>query len=69
MAEFHGESDEDPAVLKEIGGHWKGLDDFEIETAKWVPWFNEERLHSEFGDLSPAEVEANYNDHNQDRAA
>ena len=69
FALFKTELFRNPAVLKEIGGHWKGLDDLEIETAKWASWFKEERLHSELGDLSPAEVEANYDDHVQVRAA
>ena len=49
-----------PAVLATNGGHWRGLDDLEIATCRWVSWFNEDRLHSELGDLTPAEVEAAY---------
>ena len=45
------------AVLERVGGHWKGLDDLEVETCGWVSWFNEERFHGELGDLTPAEVE------------
>lgn len=60
FALFKTEQFRNPAVLAGIGGHWKGLDDLEIETAKWVAWFNEERIHSELGDLSPSEVEAHY---------
>jgi putative transposase len=56
-------------VLASVGGHWKGLDDLEIETAKWVSWFNEERIHSELDDLSPAEVEKNYADQSRASAA
>ena len=40
------------------GGHWKGLDDLEAATSGWVRWFNEERLHGELADATPAEVEA-----------
>ena len=29
-------------------------------TCAWVSWFNEERLHSELGDATPAEFEADY---------
>jgi putative transposase len=57
---FKTELFRNPAVLASVGGHWKGLDDLEIETCKWVPWFNEERLHGELGDLTPAEVEERY---------
>lgn len=49
-----------PAVLAANGGHWRGLDDLEIATCRWVSWFNEHRLHGELGDLTPAEVEAAY---------
>ena len=47
-----------PAALAANGGHWKGLDDLEIATCGWVAWFNEQRLHSELDDATPAEVEA-----------
>ena len=49
-----------PAALAQNGGPWKGLDDLEIATCAWVSWFNEERLHSELGDQTPAEFEADY---------
>jgi putative transposase len=52
-----------PAVLVENDGPWKGLDDLEIATARWVAWFNDERLHSELGDRTPAEIEAEYYAH------
>jgi len=59
-----------PAVLAAIGGHWKGLDDLEVETCRWVDWFNNERLHGELGDVPPAEFEAaHYRDLNQAEAA
>ena len=54
--ELHG----NPAVLADVGGHWRGLDDLEIATCAWVSWFNDERLHGELDDLTPAEVEAAY---------
>ncbi len=47
-----------PAVLAAHGGHWKGLDDLEIATSGWVAWFNEERLHGELDDATPAETKA-----------
>ncbi len=46
-----------PAALAANGGHWKGLDDLEIATCGWVGWFNEDRLHSELDDATPAEFE------------
>ena len=49
-----------PAVLTVNGGHWKGLDDLEVATCRWVGWFNEDRLHGELNDLTPAEVEEAY---------
>jgi transposase InsO family protein len=47
-----------PAALAANGGHWKGLDDLEVATCRWVGWFNEDRLHGELDDATPAEVEA-----------
>lgn len=47
-----------PAALRTNGGPWRGLDDLELATCRWVSWFNEERLHGELGDLTPAEIEA-----------
>jgi putative transposase len=49
-----------PAALAAAGGHWRGLDDLEIATCGWVQWFNEDRIHGELDDCSPAEVEAAY---------
>lgn len=47
-----------PAALRANGGHWRGLDDLEIATCRWVKWFNEDRLHGELDDATPAEIEA-----------
>jgi len=59
-----------PAVLAGNGGHWRGLDDLEVATCGWVKWFNEDRIHGELDDLTPAEVEAAYyRDHHQADAA
>ena len=55
---FKTELHRNPAILAAYGGHWKGLDDLEVATCGWVGWFNEERLHSELDDCTPAEVEA-----------
>jgi len=69
MGIFKTELHRNPAVLADNGGHWKGLDDLEIATCGWVPWFNEERLHGELGYLTPAEVEEGYRVKNQARVA
>lgn len=45
-------------------GPWRTLDDVEIATLEYVDWFNNRRLHSELGDIPPAEHEANYYRHN-----
>lgn len=41
-------------------GPWKTLDDVEIATLEWVDWFNNTRLHTELGDIPPAEHEQTY---------
>jgi transposase InsO family protein len=60
---FKTELYRNPAVLSSNGGHWKGLDDLELATARWVGWFNDERLHSELAYMTPAEVEAEHYAH------
>ena len=62
---FKTELHRNPAALADNGGPWKGLDDLEIATCAWVSWFNEERLHSELGDATPAEFEADYGQRSQ----
>jgi len=69
MGIFKTELHRNPVVLAENGGHWKGLDDLEIATCKWVPWFNEERLHGELDYRTPLEVEEEYRVKSQTRAA
>ena len=49
-----------PAALAANGGPWRGLDDLEVATCAWVSWFNDERLHSELSDRTPAEVESDH---------
>ncbi len=44
-------------------GPWRTLDDVEIATLEWVDWFNNRRLHTELGDIPPAEHEAAYYRH------
>ncbi len=60
---FKTELHRNPAALARNGGPWRGLDDLEIATSAWVSWFNEERIHGELHDRSPAEVEAAYYRH------
>jgi putative transposase len=57
---FKTELHRNPAVLAANGGHWRGLDDLEIATCGWVSWFNDERIHGELDDLTPAEAEHAY---------
>jgi len=66
---FKTELHRNPAALAANGGPWKGLDDLEIATCAWVSWFNEERLHSELDDHTPAEFEADYRHRSQTDAA
>ncbi|MDQ3030655.1 MAG: IS3 family transposase, partial [Actinomycetota bacterium] len=37
---------------------WKTKAQLELAIVRWVGWFNHDRLHSELGDLPPAEFEA-----------
>jgi putative transposase len=69
MGLFKTELHRNPAALAANGGPWRGLDDLEIATCAWVSWFNEERLHSELGDHTPAEFEADYRQRSQTNAA
>jgi putative transposase len=67
---FKAELHRNPAALAANGGPWRGLDDLEVATCGWVAWFNQDRLHSELGDLTPVEVEAaHYRDHPHAHAA
>ncbi len=60
IALFKTELHRNPAALAANGGPWRGLDGLESATCGWVSWFNDERLHSELDDATPAEVEAGY---------
>jgi putative transposase len=39
---------------------WKTMEEVEMETLKWVDWFNHRRLLEPIGNIPPAEVEENY---------
>jgi len=64
---FKTELHRNGAALARNGGPWRGLDDLEIATCGWVSWFNDERIHGELHDHSPAEVEERHqNEHTCD---
>ena len=66
---FKTELHRNPAAINANGGPWRGLDDLEIATCGWVGWFNDDRIHGELDDLTPADVEAAYHDSSQPTAA
>ena len=41
-------------------GPWRNVEHVELATLAYVDWFNQRRLHSELGNIPPAEHEANY---------
>ena len=41
-------------------GPWRHAEHVELATLSYVDWFNNRRLHSELGDIPPAEFEHNY---------
>jgi len=41
-------------------GPWRGLEHVEVETMRWVDWFNHDRLLEANGDLPPVELEQAY---------
>jgi len=63
VGQFKMELFRNPAATADNGGPRKGLDDLEISTARWVAWFNDDRLHSELDDRTPAKVKAEYYAH------
>jgi putative transposase len=69
MGIYKTELHRNPAALAANGGPWKGLEDLELATCVWVPWFNDERLHSELGYQTPAEAEAEYRHQSQANVA
>ena len=45
------------AELVRRRGPWRGLEDLEFATLEWVDWFNNRRLLSVIGYMTPAEYE------------
>ena len=43
-----------------IDGPFRTADELELATLSWVHWFNESRLHSSIGYLTPIEMEQQY---------
>jgi putative transposase len=41
-------------------GLWRSVEEVELATARWVHFWNTERLHSTCGDIPPPEYEAAY---------
>ena len=41
-------------------GPWRGPEDVEFATLKWVHWYNTQRLFEPIGNVAPVEYEMNY---------
>ncbi len=41
-------------------GPWRTVEQVELATARWVAWWNRERLHGACADVPPTEFEAAY---------
>jgi putative transposase len=41
-------------------GPWRNLAEVELATAEWVTWYNDQRIHTEIGDIPPNEYETAY---------
>ncbi len=48
------------AELVSRQGPWRSVEQVELTTARWVHWWNTQRLHSACADIPPAEYEAAY---------
>ena len=48
-------------------GPFRTVDELELATCDWVHWFNETRLHSSVGYISPIDYEQAYYRHNNPR--
>ncbi|MZE51406.1 transposase, partial [Streptomyces sp. SID5770] len=49
-------------------GPWRTVYDVEYATALWVEWYNNRRLHSSLGMISPTEYEAAHSADTEPRA-
>jgi putative transposase len=47
-------------------GPWKTVEHVELATARWVAWWNQQRLHTACGNIPPAEYEAAYYRHHHE---
>lgn len=47
-----------------IDGPFRTVEELELATLDWVHWFNENRLHSSIGYLTPIEIEEHYREMN-----
>ncbi len=47
---------------------WRSREELELETLRWVDWFNHRRLLGSIGHIPPAEAEANYHRHQRESA-
>jgi putative transposase len=41
-------------------GPWRSVEQVELATLEWVDWWNQRRLHTTLGGVSPAEYETAY---------
>ena len=48
------------AELIELHGPWRTRHQLEIAIIEWIDWYNHRRLHSEIGDIPPAEHEQHW---------
>jgi len=53
------------AECVKLEGPWKTVDQLELATADWVYWWNNNRIHSSLGWVTPAEFEAAHYNENQ----
>lgn len=42
------------------GKPWRTVEDVEMATARWVDWFNNQRIYQHCGDIPPAELESTH---------
>ncbi|WUS28569.1 integrase core domain-containing protein [Streptomyces sp. NBC_01255] len=49
-------------------GPWRTVSDVEYATASWVEWYNNRRLHSSLGMISPTEFETAHSADTEPRA-